>query len=293
MSVYACVRARPSVRACAWRVGDNKQTAGSEVAGACAIGPAHSLRNPHKFAPQHLWPEQVIVADRSTAWGVGRGPGQRAFVCPPQVMFVEAFLIKCLERQGEPILAVEPYLHGKYVKHTNNFGFVSKEDRNTPQVCTTPPPPPPEHSAGVHYPPPSPRTLRRCALPPPPPPPEHSAGVHYPPPPPEHSAGVLYPPPSPRTLRRCALPPPLPPNTPQVCTTPPLPPNTPQVCSTPPPSPRTLRRCALPPPPSPGTLRRCALPPPPLPRNTPQVCTTPPHRGKESFVVVQKPLSGK
>jgi len=53
---------------------------------------------------------------------------------PKQVFFLDAYLIKCLQRKGKPILAVEPYLHGKYVKHTNNFGFVSKEDRNTPQA---------------------------------------------------------------------------------------------------------------------------------------------------------------
>ena len=51
-----------------------------------------------------------------------------------QVAFVDAFLMRCKQREGEPILAVEPFLHGKYTKHTNNYGFVSKEDRNTPQV---------------------------------------------------------------------------------------------------------------------------------------------------------------
>ncbi len=47
-------------------------------------------------------------------------------------------LIKCLERRSQPILAVEPFLNGKYVKHSNNFGFVSEEDRNTPQTGATP-----------------------------------------------------------------------------------------------------------------------------------------------------------
>eukprot|EP00667_Euglena_gracilis_P010026 EG_transcript_10197 len=53
---------------------------------------------------------------------------------PKKVDFVEASLIKCLERRSQPILAVEPFLYGKYVKHSNNFGFVSEEDRNTPQA---------------------------------------------------------------------------------------------------------------------------------------------------------------
>eukprot|EP01012_Entosiphon_sulcatum_P039272 TRINITY_DN5164_c0_g1_i2.p1 TRINITY_DN5164_c0_g1~~TRINITY_DN5164_c0_g1_i2.p1 ORF type:complete len:441 (-),score=43.45 TRINITY_DN5164_c0_g1_i2:10-1332(-) len=53
---------------------------------------------------------------------------------PKPVDFLDAFLIQCLERQRQPILAVEPYLHGKYVKHTNNFGFIGESDRNTPQA---------------------------------------------------------------------------------------------------------------------------------------------------------------
>eukprot|EP00669_Euglena_mutabilis_P014533 TRINITY_DN964_c1_g1_i1.p1 TRINITY_DN964_c1_g1~~TRINITY_DN964_c1_g1_i1.p1 ORF type:complete len:282 (+),score=108.51 TRINITY_DN964_c1_g1_i1:36-848(+) len=53
---------------------------------------------------------------------------------PKKVDFVEASLIKCLERRSQPILAVEPFLPGKYTKHSNNFGFVSEEDRNTPQA---------------------------------------------------------------------------------------------------------------------------------------------------------------
>eukprot|EP01012_Entosiphon_sulcatum_P008733 TRINITY_DN1478_c0_g1_i1.p1 TRINITY_DN1478_c0_g1~~TRINITY_DN1478_c0_g1_i1.p1 ORF type:complete len:410 (-),score=59.85 TRINITY_DN1478_c0_g1_i1:224-1408(-) len=31
-------------------------------------------------------------------------------------------------------VTVEPYLKGRYVKHSNNYGFVSPEDRNTPQA---------------------------------------------------------------------------------------------------------------------------------------------------------------
>lgn len=53
---------------------------------------------------------------------------------PKKVSFVEASLIKCLERRGQPILAVEPFIAGKYIKHSNNYGFVSEEDRNTPQA---------------------------------------------------------------------------------------------------------------------------------------------------------------
>ena len=31
-------------------------------------------------------------------------------------------------------MILEPMLEGEYKKHSNNFGFVDKEDRNTPQV---------------------------------------------------------------------------------------------------------------------------------------------------------------
>eukprot|EP00906_Rhabdomonas_costata_P037192 RCo052289 len=53
---------------------------------------------------------------------------------PKRVQFVKAFLIRCLERQNQPLLQVEPHLTGNYIKHTNNYGFISDEDRNTPQA---------------------------------------------------------------------------------------------------------------------------------------------------------------
>lgn len=36
---------------------------------------------------------------------------------------------------GHPIMIMEPRLEGTYKKYSNNFGYVDKEDRNTPQVC--------------------------------------------------------------------------------------------------------------------------------------------------------------
>ena len=32
-------------------------------------------------------------------------------------------------------MVMEPRLEGEYKKHSNNFGFVAFDDRNTPQVC--------------------------------------------------------------------------------------------------------------------------------------------------------------
>lgn len=54
---------------------------------------------------------------------------------PKKVEFVEASIIEFIDRPGQPVYAVEPYLSGgKYKKHNNNYGFVSLEDRNTPQA---------------------------------------------------------------------------------------------------------------------------------------------------------------
>jgi pSer/pThr/pTyr-binding forkhead associated (FHA) protein len=54
---------------------------------------------------------------------------------PPKcVTFVDAHLIECVDRPGRPLFAVEPFMKGKYTKHNNNWGFVSPEDRNTPQA---------------------------------------------------------------------------------------------------------------------------------------------------------------
>merc|ERR1711976_1146872 len=33
---------------------------------------------------------------------------------------------------GRLYMGVEPMLHGEYMKHSNNYGFVAPEDRNTP-----------------------------------------------------------------------------------------------------------------------------------------------------------------
>jgi pSer/pThr/pTyr-binding forkhead associated (FHA) protein len=53
---------------------------------------------------------------------------------PKKVEFVDCHLIECVERPGKSLYAVEPFMKGKYTKHNNNWGFVSPEDRNTPQA---------------------------------------------------------------------------------------------------------------------------------------------------------------
>lgn len=53
---------------------------------------------------------------------------------PKAVDFNEASVLKCLERRGQPLLAVEPWMEGNFSKYSNNYGFVSYDDRNTPQA---------------------------------------------------------------------------------------------------------------------------------------------------------------
>lgn len=53
---------------------------------------------------------------------------------PKKVQFIDAFLIECFQQAGSPIFACEPYIEGKYVKYSNNWGFVSSHDRNTPHA---------------------------------------------------------------------------------------------------------------------------------------------------------------
>eukprot|EP00475_Leptophrys_vorax_P003212 TRINITY_DN11872_c0_g1_i5.p1 TRINITY_DN11872_c0_g1~~TRINITY_DN11872_c0_g1_i5.p1 ORF type:complete len:354 (+),score=62.36 TRINITY_DN11872_c0_g1_i5:221-1282(+) len=53
---------------------------------------------------------------------------------PKEVDFVSAFIIQLCDRDDKPIYGVEKYIAGDYRKHNNNFGYVSQEERNTPQA---------------------------------------------------------------------------------------------------------------------------------------------------------------
>jgi elongation factor 2 kinase len=52
---------------------------------------------------------------------------------PKKVDFVKAWLLQLDDREGSPICGVERFIDGPYRKHNNNFGFVSDEERHTPQ----------------------------------------------------------------------------------------------------------------------------------------------------------------
>lgn len=58
---------------------------------------------------------------------------------PKKIRFVDCAILELVQRPvdhtgGYPIMILEPMLEGEYKKHSNNFGFVDKEDRNTPQA---------------------------------------------------------------------------------------------------------------------------------------------------------------
>lgn len=58
---------------------------------------------------------------------------------PKKVNFIDTCIVEFIQRPvdhtgGHPIMIMEPRLEGPYKKHSNNFGYVDKEDRNTPQA---------------------------------------------------------------------------------------------------------------------------------------------------------------
>jgi len=53
---------------------------------------------------------------------------------PKKVAFVKAWLYILENREGRPICGVERFIDGPYRKHNNNFGYVSEEERSTPQA---------------------------------------------------------------------------------------------------------------------------------------------------------------
>jgi len=56
---------------------------------------------------------------------------------PRRVEFCKAWILELIERENSPICGVEKFITGsgsKYRKHNNNFGYVSEDERNTPQA---------------------------------------------------------------------------------------------------------------------------------------------------------------
>jgi elongation factor 2 kinase len=53
---------------------------------------------------------------------------------PKKVDYVMAFILQLCDRDEKPMFGVENFIDGEYRKHNNNFGFVSEDERNTPQA---------------------------------------------------------------------------------------------------------------------------------------------------------------
>lgn len=52
---------------------------------------------------------------------------------PKKIDFLAAFVLELVDRPGRPVCAVERFVHGEYVKHSNNDGW-SDDRRNTPHA---------------------------------------------------------------------------------------------------------------------------------------------------------------
>jgi len=53
---------------------------------------------------------------------------------PKRVDFVAAYLLELSDRPNRPLCTVEQFISGPYRKYNSNYGFVSEDERNTPQA---------------------------------------------------------------------------------------------------------------------------------------------------------------
>jgi len=60
--------------------------------------------------------------------------GYNSYDPPKKVDFLEAFVLDLKQREGSPVCHVEKYIGGDYKKYNNNIGWVSEDERNTPQA---------------------------------------------------------------------------------------------------------------------------------------------------------------
>ena len=53
---------------------------------------------------------------------------------PKKIDILLCWLLELKQRPGNPLCCVEVFVNGVYRKHNNNFGYVSEDERNTPQA---------------------------------------------------------------------------------------------------------------------------------------------------------------
>uniref|UniRef100_A0A6U2Y647 Alpha-type protein kinase domain-containing protein n=1 Tax=Paramoeba aestuarina TaxID=180227 RepID=A0A6U2Y647_9EUKA len=53
---------------------------------------------------------------------------------PKGIDFIACSILELIERPKRPICTVEQFITGPYRKHNNNYGYVSEDERNTPQA---------------------------------------------------------------------------------------------------------------------------------------------------------------
>lgn len=53
---------------------------------------------------------------------------------PKRIDFIACSILELIERPNRPICTVEQFIAGPYRKHNNNWGYVSEDERNTPQA---------------------------------------------------------------------------------------------------------------------------------------------------------------
>ena len=57
-----------------------------------------------------------------------------SYAPPKKIDIVLCWLLELKQRPGAPLCCVEVFVNGVYRKHNNNFGYVSDDERNTPQA---------------------------------------------------------------------------------------------------------------------------------------------------------------
>jgi len=88
-----------------------------------------------KFSRDPYEDEETYFKDVRTQWFAQKFAEQYNIYNPPKpVQFIQAWVLRLIDRPSKPLCGVEAYIAGPYRKHNNNYGYVSEEERSTPQA---------------------------------------------------------------------------------------------------------------------------------------------------------------